>query len=114
VTQDTAGESPLTSNSQPPGSPLSSLSESTSEVSESNQRGAVSKTMREEERKMRTASTEEEENRIRPTNNELEDKVGTNGRVFDERLSNLERLLSQSQVRSPMLCVGSAKPDCAN
>lgn len=62
------------------------------------QNGAVSETMREEEKKMKSASAKEEENRIQKTRRELQEEEGLNGTAVDERFLKLDRLLSQSKV----------------
>lgn len=62
------------------------------------QNGAVSETMREEEKKMKSASAKEEENRIQKTRGELQEEDGLNGTAVDERFLKLDRLLSQSKV----------------
>lgn len=102
----------MTSKSSLAPGPTPLVSESTPVSSETDRDGVVSKTMREEEKKMKSVSAKEEEDRIRKTHAELQDEDGLKGPAVDERLLKLDRLLSQSKVGFLSPDSASFKQDC--
>jgi len=88
----------MTSKSELDAVPTPPVSESSLKRSETDQDIVVSETMREEEKKMQSASAKEEENRIRKAHAESREEDGLDGTAVDERFLKLDRLLSQSKV----------------
>lgn len=103
----TSDESSVASKSEVAPGPTAPVSGPTLKRSETGQDAVVSEMMREEEKKMKSASAKEEEDRIRKTHAEIQEEDGLNGTAVDERFLKLDRLLSQSKVSLPVILSSS-------
>jgi len=112
ISPTTSDESPLMRMSELAAVPTPPVLESPAKGTKTDQDGVVSETMREEEKKMKSASAKEEEKRIQKTHGELQGEAGLNGTAVDERFLKLDRLLSQSKVELPFCSFESFQRNC--
>lgn len=90
--------SSMASNGRKSSSPRSSVSVPQADHNDGDNSEVVSKSMREEEKKMKLASAKEEEDRLKQAQEGLSGKNGLDVAAVDERFVKLDRLLSQSKV----------------